>query len=33
MIEDLIKEMEEYIDSDDFEEVQEKCLFQIEKED
>lgn len=33
MIEDLIREMEEQIDSDDFEEAQEKCLFQIEKED
>lgn len=32
MIEDLIKEMEEQIDRDDFEEAQEKCLFQIEKE-
>ncbi len=33
MIENLIKEMEEQIDSDDFEEVQEKCLLQIEEED
>lgn len=33
MIEELIQEMEEHIDCDDFEEVQEKCLFQIEKED
>lgn len=33
MIEDLIKEMEEQIDSDDFEEAQEKCLSQIDKED
>ncbi len=33
MIEKLIKDMEEHIDCDDFEEVQEKCLFQIEKED
>lgn len=32
MIERLIKEMEEHIDCDDFEEVQEKCLSQIEKE-
>ena len=32
MIEELIKEMEEQIDSDNFEEVQEKCIFQIEKE-
>ncbi|MDE5819128.1 MAG: hypothetical protein K2N41_00670 [Lachnospiraceae bacterium] len=32
MIEDFIKEMEERIDRDDFEEVQEKCLYQIEKE-
>lgn len=31
MIERLIKEMEEHIDCDDFEEVQEKCLSQIEK--
>lgn len=28
-----IKEMEAQIDCDNFEEVQEKCLFQIEKED
>ena len=33
MIENLIKEMEEQIDSDDFEEAQEKCLLQIEEED
>lgn len=33
MIKNLIKEMEEQIDSDDFEEVQEKCLLQIEEED
>ena len=33
MIENLIKEMEEQIDRDDFEEVQEKCLYEIEKED
>ena len=33
MIENLIKEMEERIDCDDFEEVQENCLFQIENED
>lgn len=32
MLERLIKEMEEHIDCDEFEEVQEKCLFQIEKE-
>ena len=32
MIEDFIKVMEERIDRDDFEEVQEKCLYQIEKE-
>lgn len=32
MIEDLIKKMEEQIDSDDFEEVQEECIYQIEKE-
>ena len=32
MIEDFIKEMEERIDRDDFEEVQEECLYQIEKE-
>lgn len=28
MIEKFIKEMEEHIDCDDFEEVQEKCVFQ-----
>ena len=33
MIENLINEMEEKIDSDNFEEVQEKCMFEIEKED
>lgn len=33
MIENLINEMEEQIDSDDFEEVQEKCMFEIENED
>ena len=33
MIEKLIKEMEKRIDCDDFEEVQENCLFQIENED
>ncbi len=33
MIENLIKEMEKRIDCDDFEEVQENCLFQIENED
>lgn len=32
MIEKFIKEMEEHIDCDDFEEVQEKCMLQIEKE-
>ena len=32
MIEDLIKEMEEHVDCDDFEEVQERCLSQIEEE-
>lgn len=32
MIEKLIKEMEEHIDCDDFEEVQERCMLQIEKE-
>lgn len=32
MIEKLIKQMEEHIDCDDFEEVQEECLFQIEQE-
>lgn len=32
MITELIKEMEERIDQDDFEEVQEKCICQIEKE-
>lgn len=32
MLERLINEMEEHIDCDDFEEVQEKCIFQIEKE-
>ena len=32
MIERLIKEMEEHINCDDFEEVQENTLFQIEKE-
>lgn len=32
MVEGLIKEMEEQIDSDDFEEVQEKCMLQIETE-
>ena len=33
MIEKLIKEMEEKIDCDDFEEVQENCFVQIENED
>lgn len=33
MIEKLIKEMEEQIDCDDFEEVQEKCFVEIENED
>ena len=32
MIEALIKEMEEQIDSDYFEEVQEKCILQIEED-
>ena len=32
MIENLIKKMEEQIDSDNFEEVQEECIYQIEKE-
>ena len=32
MITELIKEMEERIDQDDFEEVQEKCICQIEEE-
>lgn len=32
MIDGLIKEMEDRIDCDDFEEVQEKCMFQIEQE-
>lgn len=32
MIEEFIKEMEEKIDGDDLEEAQEKCIFQIEKE-
>ena len=32
MIEEFIKEMEEQIDGDDLEEAQEKCIFQIEKE-
>lgn len=32
-IEKLIKEMEEEIDCDDFEEVQENCFVQIENED
>lgn len=32
MIEEFIKEMEEQIDSDDFEEAQEKCILQIEEE-
>ena len=31
MIENLIKKMEEQIDSDNFEEVQEECIYQIEK--
>ena len=30
-IEELIKEMEERIDSDDFEEVQENCMYEIEE--
>lgn len=30
MIEDIIREMEEQIDSDDFEEVQDRCVLQIE---
>lgn len=33
MIEELIKEMEEHIDSDDFEQIQEECISQIEKAD
>lgn len=32
VIEELIKEMEEKMNCDDFEEVQEECIFQIEKE-
>ena len=32
MIEGFIKEMEDQIDSDDFEEAQEECMFQIEQE-
>ena len=32
MIENLIKKMEEQIDSDSFEEVQEECIYQIEEE-
>lgn len=30
-IDELIKEMEEHIDSDDYEEVQEKCIYEIEE--
>lgn len=32
MIEELIKEMEKLVDSDDFEEAQRNCIVQIEKE-
>lgn len=32
MIEELIKEMEKLVDSDDFEETQRNCIVQIEKE-
>ena len=30
-LEELIKEMEEHIDSDDYEEVQENCMYEIEE--
>lgn len=33
MIEKLIEQMEEHVDCDDFEEIQEECLFQLERED
>lgn len=32
MIEELIREMEEKIDGDDFEEAEENCIYQIEKD-
>lgn len=32
MIEELIREMEEKIDCDDFEEAEEECIYQIEKD-
>lgn len=31
MIDELIKEMEEQIDNDDFEEIQERCMLKIEE--
>lgn len=33
MIEKLIEQMEEHVDCDDFEEVQEECMFQLEREE
>lgn len=33
VLDELIKEMEEHIDCDDFEEVQEDCIFRIEETD